>query len=279
MPSSSVLRRIAITTMGMVFFSLFPATMKGSGRRRRIATQAAVSDRIMKPRTRAEGTGHENRGGDATMTNASSKPPASPQDKLTVTLREDDDAEQVTAKMLTGPYVTNAFAIVRFSKGTVGDLRIDNVVTALVESAKAVKANNLAEIEELLTSQAIVLNSMFGELSRRSANNMGEYIDASQRYMSMALKAQNQCRMTLETLCAIKNPPVVYARQANIAHGPQQVNNGPATDSHAAKSGNQPNKLLETPNAEPLDLGTPETAGNDDKAMATLAQIDRAKDA
>ena len=181
--------------------------------------------------------------------------------------------------MLTGPYVTNAFAIVRFSKGTVGDLRIDNVVTALVESAKAVKANNLAEIEELLTSQAIVLNSMFGELSRRSANNMGEYIDASQRYMSMALKAQNQARMTLETLCAIKNPPVVYARQANIAHGPQQVNNGPATDSHTAKSGNQPNKLLDSSNNKPLDPGTPETAGNDDKAMATLAQIDRAKDA
>jgi hypothetical protein len=31
--------------------------------------------------------------------------------------------------------------------------------------------------------------------------------------------------MTLETLATIKNPPVVFARQANIAQGPQQVNN------------------------------------------------------
>ena len=45
--------------------------------------------------------------------------------------------------------------------------------------------------------------------------------------MRMAMKAQNQCRMTLETLATIKNPPVVFARQANINNGgQQQVNNG-----------------------------------------------------
>jgi hypothetical protein len=36
----------------------------------------------------------------------------------------------------------------------------------------------------------------------------------------LALKAQSQCRATIETLAAIKNPPVVVARQANIAQGP-----------------------------------------------------------
>jgi hypothetical protein len=43
--------------------------------------------------------------------------------------------------------------------------------------------------------------------------------------MQMVLKAQSQCRATLKTLATIKNPPVVFARQANIAQGPQQVNN------------------------------------------------------
>ena len=42
--------------------------------------------------------------------------------------------------------------------------------------------------------------------------------------MRLSLKAQGQCRATLETLAVIKNPPV-FAHQANIAHGPQQVNN------------------------------------------------------
>jgi hypothetical protein len=35
----------------------------------------------------------------------------------------------------------------------------------------------------------------------------------------MAMKAQNQRRMTLETLATIKNPPVLIARQANINNG------------------------------------------------------------
>jgi hypothetical protein len=44
--------------------------------------------------------------------------------------------------------------------------------------------------------------------------------------MRMALRAQNQCRATLQTLAAIKNPPVVFANRANIASGPHPVNNG-----------------------------------------------------
>lgn len=48
-------------------------------------------------------------------------------------------------------------------------------------------------------------------------------VDQIDRFTRLALKAQGQCRATVETLAAIKNPPVVFARQANIAHGPQQV--------------------------------------------------------
>jgi hypothetical protein len=57
---------------------------------------------------------------------------------------------------------------------------------------------------------------------------MGEHFDAFERYLRLALKAQNQCRATLETLAAIKNPPVVFTKQANINHGNgnQQINNG-----------------------------------------------------
>jgi len=54
------------------------------------------------------------------------------------------------------------------------------------------------------------------------------------------LKAQSQCRATLEALAAIKNPPIVYARQANIAAGPQQVNNGvPGPVRADARAGNR----------------------------------------
>ena len=76
--------------------------------------------------------------------------------------------------------------------------------------------------------------------------------------MRLALRAQGQCRATAETLAAIKNGPAVFARQANIAHGPQQVNNTLAV----ARAGNvetAPNEPLEA-HAKRLDSGTTSAA-------------------
>jgi hypothetical protein len=60
--------------------------------------------------------------------------------------------------------------------------------------------------------------------------------------MRLALKAQRQCRATIETLVMAKNPaPVTFVKQANVAHGPQQVNNGPPAEaSRARESENRP---------------------------------------
>jgi len=67
------------------------------------------------------------------------------------------------------------------------------------------------------------LTAMDCGLANRSALYLGDYLDAAERYMRLALKAQGQCRATLETLAVIKNPPL-FARQANITSSPQQVN-------------------------------------------------------
>ena len=148
-------------------------------------------------------------------------------DAVEVHVGPGEDADVKAAKALTGPYITNAFAIKLFAKGTTGEILLPNIVTALREASERVQKNDMTDVEAMLTSQAMALNAMFGELSCRSAGNFdGSYFEAGERYFKMAMKAQNQCRMTLETLSTIKNPPVVYAKQANIAHGPQQVNNG-----------------------------------------------------
>lgn len=71
-------------------------------------------------------------------------------------------------------------------------------------------------------------------------------MEAMEPYMRLALNAQGQCRATIDTLAAIKNTPVVFARQANLSNWPQQVNKGaPATASkdalrRAARSGQRP---------------------------------------
>jgi hypothetical protein len=104
---------------------------------------------------------------------------------------------------------------------------------------------------------------------------MGEHLGAIETYMRLALKAQSQCRATLETLAAIKNPPsVAFVRQANIAHGAQQVNNEPPSEAcRARKSENRPNKLLEQTDGERLDARAPKAAIDADSSMATVEAI------
>ena len=70
----------------------------------------------------------------------------------------------------------------------------------------------------------------------------------SQSYLRLAPKSQAQCRATLETLAEIKNPPTLFAQQANVAHGPQQVNNNPPSscDHEAHERGESENRTKRT---------------------------------
>lgn len=146
----------------------------------------------------------------------------------------------------------NSWLTTIFCKGAFGDLSLTECVRSLRATTRAVQSGDLGAAESLLMSQAVALNAIFGEMARRSALNMGEYMDPTDRYMRLALKAQGQCRATLETLAAIKNPPVVFARQANINHGgQQQVNNGspaaPPTAATDAPQGGGDIESLEAP--------------------------------
>ena len=127
-------------------------------------------------------------------------------------------------------------------------------------------------------SQAILLNTMFGEITRRTANRFnGEtfQLEVVESYFKMAMKAQNQCRMTLETLANIKNPPVVYAKQANIANGPQQVNNGVTSHAPAMENKNPPSKVLEQSREQRMDKGTESQASHCNSGLETVETINR----
>jgi hypothetical protein len=67
--------------------------------------------------------------------------------------------------------------------------------------------------------QAPVLNTMFGTLARRAALNVNEHFDSSQRFCSIALKAQNHCRLALEALSAVKEPPDLGIADAGVSGG------------------------------------------------------------
>lgn len=81
--------------------------------------------------------------------------------------------------------------------------------------------------------------------------------------MKLALKAQSQCRSTLQAISKIKNPMIVgYVRQANVAYGPQQVNNMI-----------QENELLDTRRGERLDFGATTETISSDSEMETVGAL------
>lgn len=136
---------------------------------------------------------------------------------------------------------------------------------------------SMKEPEAMLYSQAHACQAIFANLARTAAvqTNHAHW----ESTLRMALKAQNQSRMTLETLALLKNPPV-FARQANINNGgQQQVVNGPVTtDLSRAGAANQTSvqtKQLEASDGERLDFGAPRKAGRADPHLAAVGAIDR----
>ena len=149
----------------------------------------------------------------------------------------------------------NAAAVVgQYGKETFGDLDMGALAASLSDGIKAVNNCDLQQVEGMLFGQAIALQTIFTNMARRAPKQ--DMMVHWEAYMRMALKAQSQCRMTLETLAGIKNPPMVFARQANINNGgQQQVNNGtPASNencavragapTYAGNSSIEPSKLL-----------------------------------
>lgn len=206
-----------------------------------------------------------------------------PQDKTkTIAIKDQPDKtrDALIADMATGGILNSAGLVTEFSKGYLGDVSLTDCAEALKEKAKTVHGGDLKNIETLLTTQALALDSIFSSMAMRAKLNMGEYMNAAEKYMRLALKAQGQCRATLETLAAIKNPqPYIQNNKAQY----QQVNNGIApfegnnptstrTHAHAGKNPENTNGLLEdkTHEQEWLDTRAPETAGGNDKELETV---------
>ena len=145
------------------------------------------------------------------------------------------------------------------------ELGITELLAAMRKAGDEVVAGDMGRFERVLTHQFLTLDALFNNLAQRSGRQ--ETFKGIEVLMRLALKAQAQARATAETLALMKNP-MPYIRQANIAHGPQQVNNGQAT--HAAKNQNQPNELLEHHHGNFLDTRATPAPGRADSAMAAV---------
>ena len=150
---------------------------------------------------------------------------------------EKPDEAAAIAKLALRPSANSAAVIQEYGR-TFGDLDLAALVDNLAGSIKQVNAGDMTGAEAMLFAQAQALQAMFTNFSRRALKQ--EYQKNLESFFRMALKAQNQCRMTLETLANIKNPPVVIARQANINNGGQQQINNTGIASNPCLSSDEP---------------------------------------
>lgn len=208
---------------------------------------------------------------------AGKKSPKPARDNMT-----DEERKKWRAKLACRPSVNSA-AVTSEYASVFGEQDISALVEELAERTKKLESGDMQAVEAMLYGQAYALQSIFVSFARRAANQ--EYLKQYSTYLGLALKAQAQCRATLETLAEIKNPkPPTFVRQQNVAYQ-QQVNNGRETNpnnetsthapARAAKTLNSTNELLEQTDGQGLEQGTAGTTGATDPHLATVGSVQR----
>lgn len=199
--------------------------------------------------------------------------------KMVAKFPEANDEAKAVARLTLQASANAAAVMDRYTTNIFGEVDLGALVDVLVTDIKQVQGGDMGKVEAMLMGQAEALQSMFVSFARRA--QVQTHQPNLESFFRMALKAQSQCRMTLETLATIKNPPIVYAKQANIANGPQQVNNGiPSNVPHAHAREEKPiqsNELLTdgVEHGPTLDTRGTAAAGEANQKLATVGAIDR----
>jgi hypothetical protein len=188
--------------------------------------------------------------------------------------RPEELPERTVARCLTDPATAAAGTINELYRRVSNDGDINGYIAELRYQAQEVNAGDLSRSEAMLMSQATTLNALFHSLTGWALNHVKEGGNAAyfETNMRLAFKAQSQSRATIETLAEIKNPrQVAFVRQANIAGGNQQVNNG--SRPVARENEIPPSKLLEAQHGERMDTRAQSATGRVDQAMEAVGEI------
>ena len=189
-------------------------------------------------------------------------------------LRHGHTTAQAMASTVTSPECLSASVLTICQ--SIDHARITEMVSELKQQSAAIHSDDLSRVESMLTAQAHTLDGLFAKLASQALTTVTP--EGMERYMRLALKAQNQARATLQTLGELKAPKqIAFVKQANIGNQ-VQVNNG-AVSQHARtwKTKKTQNELLEVENGERLDIRATGSAGGANPAMAAVEAEHRAE--
>ena len=173
-----------------------------------------------------------------------------PNNAMTVEQTPKETGAQAMARKLLDPAFKNAAASAGFLDKMLGGVEMPGVTDYaddLLAKAEKAATGELAMASRMLATQAVTLDAMFAELARRCAMNMGDYINASERYGRLALKAQSNCRATLEALAKLHQPREQTVRHVHVNEGGQAV---VADQFHHHAGGHKNAESAEQPHAQ-----------------------------
>ena len=201
---------------------------------------------------------------------------------LTIIDAPDTTTAQILSRAALRPSINAASVVEAYQGNIMGkEVGLNELVEGLADSCRRVKDGDLSTMEAMLVSQATALQTIFTSLARRAQAQ--EYQKNLEAFLGLALKAQAQSRATISALVDLKYPrQATFVKQANIAHGPQQVNNGAApagSISHTEENKTEQNKLLEDKSHERpyLDIGATPAATRGHQAVEAVGKVHRAK--
>jgi hypothetical protein len=180
----------------------------------------------------------------------------------------DEDTEEAiktaTAKRLLEPAVQSTLAIECLDDC----YNVKYLTRELEYQNKLLSQGSMERASDILLAQAHSLNALSSHMIRKGHSS--DYVDHLKAYFNIALKAQNQCRMTLETLSEIKNPkPYIQNNKAQY----QQINNNGKL-SRAGENSKTTNELLEDNSNDKQWMDTRETQKTirNDKELETVGK-------
>jgi len=147
-------------------------------------------------------------------------------DKVPIEKREGETPGQTYARASLDPLARHANIASAFAEKTFANnprpSMADNVFVLEEELSKAANGD-LEQASRILAAQAVSLDAIFTEMARRSFINMGEYLNAAELYMRLALKAQTASRATLEALAKLHQPREQTVRHVHVNDGGQAI--------------------------------------------------------
>jgi hypothetical protein len=138
------------------------------------------------------------------------------------------------SRAMASPCVNAGMTMFRFHPLKDG-ANLSDLVDVVGKHATEIRGGLMDRPEAMLVAQAHTLDTIFNSLAQRAAQNMAAgYMQATETYLRLALKAQSQCRTTIEALGELKQPKSTnFIKQQNVAQQ-QQVNNGSEADSRSS---------------------------------------------